>query len=147
MKTISRFSFLFFIVGSFCGTVFGDGKVYVGEGIPADIPYQRAFIIFHENSETLILQSKYELSQSAAVYSLGWVVPVPSVPEIASVDADIAKRFFFFSAWHAKPKAHHVSQYFYLILFLAFLSSLSSSNETTRCCSSASMAFSLSISF
>jgi hypothetical protein len=118
MKTILRLLFLFFVVGGFNGTVFGDGKVNVGEGVPADIPYQRAFIIFHEESETLILQSKYELSHTAAADSLGWVVPVPSVPKIASVDADIAWKFFFFISSKTKPKIHHINIYFFPIFVI-----------------------------
>jgi hypothetical protein len=124
MLTISRFIFLSLIVVIVCGTAFGDGKIFIGEGVPADIPYQRAFIIFNENTEALILQSKYELSQSASVDSLGWVVPVPSVPEITSVDADIAHWFFFHSARHAGPKIHYISQYFFLIILLIFITSL-----------------------
>lgn len=124
MKAILRFTLLFFIIGCFCGKVFGDGKFYITERVPADIPYQRAFIFFRENSEILILQSKYELSQSAAVDSLGWVVPVPSVPDIASVDADIAEKFFHFTSWSAQPKFHHVSVWFLLIFFLTFLGSI-----------------------
>ncbi len=124
MITISRLTFLSLIVVSVCGTAFGDGKIYIGEGVPADIPYQRAFIIFNENTETLILQSKYEISQSASVDSLGWVVPVPSIPEITSVDADTAHWFFFLSSRRAGPKIHYISQYFFLIILLIFITSL-----------------------
>jgi hypothetical protein len=76
------------------GTAWGDGKFYVREKVPADVPYQRAILLFHEGSETLVLQSKYDLGGSGAAAALGWVVPVPAVPEMASVDPAPAEQCF-----------------------------------------------------
>ncbi len=122
MKAVARLTFLFIVIVPFCSKVFADGKLYIGESVPADIPYQRAFLIFHENQETLILQSKYELSQSADVNSLGWVVPVPSVPEIASVDADKTHEFFFWAAFRSSPNTHKAS---FLIIVSIIIASIS----------------------
>lgn len=60
MKNIARNIILFFLICFPSIKAFADGKFYIHENIPADIPYQRAFIIFHENTETMILQSKYK---------------------------------------------------------------------------------------
>ena len=120
MKTIARCTILIFIIGSFGGQALGDGKFYVDK-VPPDIPYQRAFILFHEGSETLVLQSKYEFSQSGAVDSLGWVVPVPSVPEIASADADFAWISFYKASIHTQPKTTGISGFIFLIFIIFFL--------------------------
>lgn len=102
--------------------VYADGKFYsYNEKIPADIPYQRAFIIFHENTETLILQSKYEISKSQLTDSLGWVVPVPSVPEITSFDADIARRYFNTSSTHTQPRIIIIRDILIILIYLIFL--------------------------
>lgn len=123
MKVIPRFALLFFAAGSICGRAHADGKFY-GEGIPPDIPYQRGFILFHEGSETLVLQGKYESSPVVDVNTLGWIVPVPSVPEIASADADAAHIFFFKTSWVTQPKLHRISVYVGLITSIFFCVSL-----------------------
>jgi hypothetical protein len=110
VKTITRLTFLLVVTLSYCGKAFADGKFYA-EKVPSHIPYQRAILIFHDNQETLILQSKFELSQSADVNSLGWVVPVPSVPEITSVDANIADITFRIYSINAQPKLFHISRF------------------------------------
>ena len=103
MRMILRCVLLLLMAGGICGRADADGKFY-GEKIPPDIPYQRGFILFHEGSETLVLQSIYEASDSAAVNSLGWVVPVPSVPEIANADAEGARIFFLEAARATLPR-------------------------------------------
>jgi hypothetical protein len=105
------------------GRACADGKFY-GEKIPPDIPYQRAFMLFHEESETLVLQSKYEFSQTTDTSSIGWVVPVPSVPEIASVDADAAFFFFVKTFVVTRPKMFRISGYVIPIAILLFWGSV-----------------------
>jgi hypothetical protein len=120
MKAIARCVLFVLIIGGLVGRARGDGKFFV-EKVPPGIPYQRAFILHHEGSETLILQSKYELSQSEAVDALGWVVPVPSVPEIASADADAAWISFYKASVHTQPKPTRISGFIFLIFIIFFL--------------------------
>ena len=129
MKTIARYSIFALLIFFLSTKAFADGKFYFyHEGVPPDTPYQRAFLIFHESTETLILQSKYEISESQSIDSLGWVVPVPSVPEITSFDADIANRLFSTANMHTQPRVVKVSSFFaslpYIIFLLSFFSLL-----------------------
>ncbi|MHC4508973.1 MAG: DUF2330 domain-containing protein [Planctomycetota bacterium] len=120
MKAIPWFALLFSAVGIMGGRADADGKFY-GEKIPPDIPYQRGFILFHEGSETLVLQSKYEFSQTTDANSLGWIVPVPSVPEIASADAGAAYKFFYEVSMTTRPKVLRISRYVALMAMVFFV--------------------------
>ena len=123
MKSVARYMFLVFVLGSLCGRVQGDGKFFV-EKVPPNIPYQRAFLLFYEGSETLVLQSKYEFSQSDDIDTLGWVVPVPAVPEIASADADVAWECFFKTSFAAQPELIRISRSVCIFATIFFLFSL-----------------------
>jgi hypothetical protein len=110
------------VVGAMGEAAYGDGKFFVREKVPADLPYQRAFLTFFNGYETLLVQSKYELAKPADVNSLGWVVPVPAVPEVASVRADVASWFFSATGRRTQPRPVHVSDMLSLsgiVLFFA----------------------------
>lgn len=124
MKGTARCVLLLLVVGGLSERTRADGKFFYVERVPVGVPYQRAFILFHEGSQTLVIQSKYELSQSAAVDSLGWVVPVPLVPEIDSVDAVVAKMFFFHASFLTQPKLYYISSIFLPIFLITFLAAL-----------------------
>jgi hypothetical protein len=87
-----------------------DGKFYGPESVPPEIPYQRALLMFDGDQETLILQSKYRVESSASADSFGWVVPLPSVPELASMDADAAQVLFHNLARRSDPKVTRISE-------------------------------------
>ena len=86
-----------------------DGKFYWPEPVPPEIPYQRALLLVDGEQETLVLQSKYRVAGSGAADSFGWVVPLPAVPELASMDADAAERLFFYLARRTDPKVTRIS--------------------------------------
>ena len=89
--------FLIFLVLLLANCVFADGKMYTKlEKVNPDIPYQRALILHKDNIETLFLQSKYSLPDTIdeKPEEVGWIVPLPEAPDIATMDADEAKYLF-----------------------------------------------------
>jgi hypothetical protein len=106
--------------------VLADGMFYGSEEIPPEIPYQRALLLFDGEQETLILQSKYEVADSATADSLGWVVPVPSVPDLASMDADVAASLFaeLYASTSPRPRVIRIS--YMLLLAITFVPPIAS---------------------
>jgi hypothetical protein len=82
-----------------------DGKFYAGEAVPPGVPYQRALLLFEAGKETLVLQSKF----GAPGGSLGWVVPVPAVPELGTLPAEVSGQLFFALDVSAQPETISVS--------------------------------------
>lgn len=106
---------------------FSDGKMFWREKVPPAIPYQRALIVFKDGRETLILQSKYEVQRQtpqSAQMPLGWVVPVPAVPELATMNADSAHDFFRYLSMISRPKITHASDIVFLTACIGFAASL-----------------------
>lgn len=102
--------FLLMIVAIPAVTARGDGKFFVvTDGVPAKIPYQRALLGFHEGVETLLVQSKYEFSRSTEPDTLAWVVPVPGVPDLASLDTEEAAAFFDMISSRSGPRIIPIS--------------------------------------
>jgi hypothetical protein len=75
-------------------TALADGKMFWREEVPPTIPYQRALILYREGIQTLVLQSRYEVPKAGAKAPIGWVVPVPAPPEIASMSAESTRYMF-----------------------------------------------------
>ena len=71
-----------------------DGKFYAAESVPPALSYQRALLLYEDGEEVLLLQSKYELDSAMADRTLGWVVPVPSVPDLGSMSSEDADDIF-----------------------------------------------------
>ena len=98
-----------------------DGKIYWAEEVPLEIPYQRALLLFDGERETLIVQSKYQVADSATSDSLGWIVPVPSVPELASIDPQLADTLFSELSERARVKHRALGFTEILLLAIAFV--------------------------
>ena len=86
------------------GVAQGNGKFFHLEKVPVKVPYQRALLMFEDGEETLVLQSKYKTVGTQDGNSIAWVVPVPSVPELSSMDAIGAKVIFFMLAVRSPRK-------------------------------------------
>jgi hypothetical protein len=100
--------------------VLADGMFYWTESIPPEIPYQRALLLFNDGYETLIVQSKYRMS-SSATSEFGWVVPVPAVPDLASIEPSLAEELFWELAQASRPKVSDVSDWLWGLLMLICL--------------------------
>ena len=88
------------------------------EEIPPKIPYQRALILFDKGTETLILQSRYEIPTGDGNSTLGWVVPVPAVPEVASMPADMAQNLFMYLSEYSRPRVTRIAPTVFAVLFV-----------------------------
>ena len=86
-----------------------DGMMFWREEIPPKIPYQRALILFDKGTETLILQSRYEIPKGDGNSTLGWVLPVPAVPEVASMPADMAEDLFMDLSEYSRPRVTKIA--------------------------------------
>ena len=98
------------------GSAFADGKFYTEpEKVPPDLPYQRALIAHDGARELLILQSKFE----GEAKDFGWVVPLPSVPELASMEPADTRALFWSLDRSTGPYAIRISSYLWLVVFFA----------------------------
>jgi hypothetical protein len=96
-----RICFLLLVLPSL---LLADGKMYRAfEKVPADIPYQRAVIFHRDGQQTMVLQSKYELPPGAPYTDLGWVVPLPAPPKVASVVPSVADLLFTYMDLYSTP--------------------------------------------
>lgn len=74
------------------------------EYVTPGVPYQRALLIFDEGKETLVLQSTFSLEDfSIRGIDLGWVLPVPSIPELDSLTSEQASELFFELSLRSRP--------------------------------------------
>jgi hypothetical protein len=95
-----------------------DGKMFWREQIPPKIPYQRALILHRDGTETLVLQSRYEIPKTGERTTVGWVVPVPAVPEIASMPADVARGLFRYLSMVSRPRLTRIGPIVFGAVFL-----------------------------
>lgn len=114
---------VFMVMGllAFASAAYGNGKMYWREEVPPEVPYQRALIMFNDGTQTLLLQSRYEVEHADEDTVIGWVVPVPAEPEVASMDASNAERFFLNLDRMTRPRMTRLrSAFFYGLLLTSF---------------------------
>lgn len=114
----STLLFIFLLLGG--TTLNGDGKVFWKDEVPPSIPYQRAILLWNEGMETLIVQSKYE-TKSSSESDLGWVIPVPSIPEVAAISEEGAYMAFMHLGRLSRPEISRPLDVVLPAIFLIFL--------------------------
>jgi len=110
MKTVATVGVVLGVVLG-ASTAMADGKMYSRETVPPEIPYQRALILFRDGTQTMILQSQYRAPNGTIEPSMGWVVPVPAVPQLGSMPADDASRLFSQLGRWTSPRATRLREY------------------------------------
>ena len=103
-----------FVILTLPSIAYADGKFFSAEKVPPDLPYQRALIAHDGGRELLILQSKFE----GEARDFGWVVPLPSVPELASMKENEASSLFFVIDQTSSAEVVSISVFVFGILFL-----------------------------
>ena len=106
-----------FLVVCLPASVLADGKFYSSERVPPGLPYQRALIAHDGSRELLILQSKFE----GEAKDFGWVVPLPSIPELASMGTSESSTLFVMLDMGSGPKVTYVGSAFLPFLILALV--------------------------
>lgn len=93
------------------GLAFADGKFYVPmrvkEWPPPEIPSQRAVIAHDGKKQLLILQSQFD----GHAEDFGWVVPLPAVPELASLPQQEGENLFSQLRGKTYPSVVRLSEY------------------------------------
>lgn len=100
---------------------YGNGKFFFVEKVPVGVPYQRAILMFEDGKETLLLQSQYKTVEAEDADSIAWVVPVPSVPELATIDADEAKLAFLLLGLGSRPTVLPIVEIAVFIVLLSLV--------------------------
>jgi hypothetical protein len=96
-------------------SLLADGKMFWSERIPPGVPFQRALLLFQDGKETLVLQSRFQLPEKGVTnMPLGWVVPVPNVPKVGTMDGSPAFDLFMYADWASNPEVVHVRHWLYL---------------------------------
>ena len=133
MKRLT-FVLVVFVLTSGSDPALSDGKFYRHMSLPPPkIPYQRALLLFDGSRETLILQSRYHVQDHTSGAFVGWVVPVPAVPELASMDPHDADEVFWELGLISRPNVTSISSFVVPgFIFLIFCAYLLSFIEATR---------------
>jgi hypothetical protein len=80
-----------------------DGRMYASAYAP-EIADQRALIAFDGKRQVMLIENHLSLLDGRPVSSLGWVMPVPAVPDIAVTDRTSVRRFYQQLRFQADPE-------------------------------------------
>ncbi len=97
-----------------------DGKLYASDYTP-EIPDQRALIAFDGERQVMLIESRVSLPDGQPTTSLGWVVPVPNVPEVAVADRSSVLRMYRQLRRNTDPRTLSVVPLVAVLLPFAFL--------------------------
>jgi len=98
-----------------------DGRIYASSYAP-EIPDQRALIAFDGTRQVMLIENRVSLPDGRRVPSLGWVVPVPAMPEIAVVaDRTSLRRFYQRLRAQSDPDPFPVAPFVLLLVPIAFV--------------------------
>ena len=97
-----------------------DGRIYASAYVP-EIPDQRALIAFDGTRQVMLIENRVSLPDGRRVAALGWVVPVPAVPEIAVTDRTSVRRFYQNLRFQADPEVLPVAPFVLVLAPIALL--------------------------
>jgi hypothetical protein len=81
--------------------------------------YQRAFMVHHNNTQTMLIQNSFHLPTSTKEASIGLLISLPEAPETATMRSTDANRLFSWLQLSTPRPAIHLGQLFFILLFLA----------------------------
>ena len=97
-----------------------DGRIYASDFTP-EIPDQRALIFFDGERQVMMIENHLALPDGRPTTSLGWVVPVPNVPEIAVADPPSVNLIYYGLRQATDPQTLPVVPFVLALLPIAFL--------------------------
>jgi len=98
-----------------------DGRIYASSYAP-EIADQRALIAFDGARQVMLIENRLSLLEGRPISSLGWVVPVPTVPEIAVInDRTSVRRFYQRQRFQSDPIPLPVVPFVLVLVPIAFL--------------------------
>ena len=105
-------------------SVWADGKIFVPDVEPPHLPYQRAILLFQNETETLLLQTQFVRTNEDTISTMGWIVPVPSVPKISILSSDLGSTLFHSLAFQTHPKRISISSIAMFCILILWIVSL-----------------------
>jgi hypothetical protein len=100
--------------------VSADGRFYASDYTP-ELADQRALIAFDGKRQVMLIESRISLQDGRPAMSLGWVVPVPNVPEIAVADPAAVRDMYRQIRHNTDPTTLPVVPFVFALLPFAYL--------------------------
>ena len=110
---------LFFLVIPTTQTL-GNGKLFAKKDAPPEITSMRAILYYMDQTEILLIQPRISIKSAVDQNNIGWIIPIPGIPEVATTSAELTDRTFRFFNQNTRPEVRYLSSEAYQH-FLAFL--------------------------